>query len=72
MAIGPLIAMLLRCLPDVLFLLCRRAQKQDKEQVHEDEQDFRGALRNAANGSGDLDDAADLLERRLREARGVH
>ncbi len=71
MALGPLIAMLLRCLPDVLFLLRRRAQHQDKEQVNEDEQEFTGALQKAADGNGDLDDAADLLERRLREARRV-
>ena len=66
MALGPLISMLLRALPDLLFLWRRRVEHKDKEQVHEDENDFRGTL-----ATGDLDDAAVLLERRLREARRV-
>lgn len=72
MAIGPFISMLLRMLPNILFLWRRRAENQDKEQDHEMEQEFRGALRErGADGGGDLDVAADLLERRLREAGRV-
>ena len=72
MALGPFLAMVLRLLPDVLFLFTRRAKQQDKEQIHESEQEFRSALEHApADGGGDLDDAGDLLERRLREARRV-
>jgi|ERR1043165_375132 hypothetical protein len=68
MALGPIIAMLLRALPDILFLWRRRAETHDKEQIHEDVQDFRAALE---DDSGQLDAAADLLERRLREAGRV-
>ena len=72
MAIGPFISMLLRMLPDILFLWRRRTENQDKEQDHDMEQEFRGALRDrGSDGGGDLDCAADLLERRLREARRV-
>jgi len=66
MALGPLISLLLRSLPDILFLWRRRAEDNDKEQIHENENDFRGTL-----AQGDLDYAAVLLERRLREARRV-
>jgi len=68
MALGPLIAMVLRLLPDILFLWRRRAENNDKESIHEDVQEFRAAV---ADGDGGLDRAADLLERRLREAGRV-
>jgi hypothetical protein len=70
MAWGTLISLLLRALPDILFLWRRRAEQNDREAIHDDIQEFRGALvGDPQNGSGaDLDRAAELLERRVREA----
>jgi hypothetical protein len=93
MAWGPLIALLLKALPDILFLWRHRVESGDREAIHEDVQEFREALQlgigdcglgidgaRAANSEQrlpvahardgvDLDRAAELLERRVREAR---
>ncbi|HYG77805.1 MAG TPA: hypothetical protein VEK08_22555 [Planctomycetota bacterium] len=66
MAWGPFIALLLRALPEILFLWRARMQRQEREKIHDDVQEFRAAL-----CAGELDSAAVLLERRLREARYV-
>lgn len=64
MSWGPLIVLLLKALPGILFLWRRRVENNDREAIHEDVQNFRGAV-----VRGELDVAADLLERRMREAR---
>lgn len=64
MAWGPLLAFLLRALPELLWLWRRRAERSDREETHEDMQAFRKAL-----VAGDGDALAVLLERRLRDAR---
>lgn len=66
MSWGPFIAMLLRLLPDVLFIWRARVERNQRESIHEDVQTFRESV-----VSGDLDRAAELLERRVREARRV-
>jgi hypothetical protein len=84
MSWGPFIALLLKALPDILFLWRRRVERGDREAIHEDVQEFRAALFDASRtgdspvpqaadsaspGGGNLDRAAELLERRVREAR---
>ena len=82
MAWGPFLSLLLRSLPDILFLWRRRVETNDREAIHDDVQEFREALfpprREAERGPGGevdggaaLDRAAELLERRVREARDV-
>jgi hypothetical protein len=66
MAWGPIISLILRALPDLLFLWHRRAEQNDKEAIHADVQEFRSAL---ADGDGDR--MAVLLERRMRDARAL-
>jgi hypothetical protein len=68
---GALITLLLRALPEILFLWRRRVERGDKEAIHEDVQLFREAICSPAapNNGGRLDRAAVLLERRVREAR---
>ena len=61
---GLFISLLLRALPDLLFLWRRRVERGEREAIHDDVQEFREAI----CGAADLDHAADLLERRLREA----
>jgi len=69
MTFAALITLLLRALPDILFLWRRRAELNDREAIHEDVQDFRAALFAPEGTGGRLDRAAELLERRMREAR---
>lgn len=64
MSWGPFIALLLKLLPDVLFIWRSRIEKNQRESIHADVQEFRGSV-----VAGDLDRAAELLERRVREAR---
>jgi len=66
---GPFLALLLRALPEILFLFRRSAEHTDREKIHADVQEFRGALVEGRNV--DLHRAADLLERRMREARAL-
>ena len=66
-----LITLLLRALPEILFLWRRRVERGYKEAIHEDVQLFREAVcsPSSPNNGGNLDRAAELLERRVREAR---
>ncbi|MCZ7646917.1 MAG: hypothetical protein M5U26_16785 [Planctomycetota bacterium] len=66
MSWGTFITFALRALPEILHLCRRRAERQDREGIHEEEQHFREAL-----ARDDLDLVSVLLERRLREARRV-
>ena len=70
---GTFITLLLKALPDLLFLWRRHVEQGDREAIHDDIQDFRAALcaPDAAGAGGGLDRAAELLERRLREARDL-
>lgn len=71
MSWGPLIALLLRALPDILFLWRRHVETNEREKIHEDVQEFRAALCGVDGAGADLDRAAELLERRVREARDL-
>lgn len=64
MAWGPFIGFLIRALPDLIFIWRVRVERNLKEEIHDGVQDFRHAV-----VSGDLDSAAEWLERRVREAR---
>lgn len=45
MAWGPFIVLLLKALPDILFLWRKRVERGEREAIHEDVQEFREALR---------------------------
>jgi hypothetical protein len=66
MAWGPLISLVLRALPDLLFLWRRRVERGERDGFHDGVQEFKAAL-----VGGDLDRAAVLLDERVREARRV-
>ena len=46
MAWGPFIALILKALPDLLFLWRRRVENGEQEKLHDDVQEFRAALFN--------------------------
>lgn len=66
MAWGPLVALFLRALPELLWLWRKRAERNEREAWHEDARVFREAL-----VAGDGDRLGVLLERRVREARRI-
>lgn len=66
MAWGPLISLILRSLPDLIFLWRRRVETGERNGFHETVAEFKRAL-----VVGDLDCAAVLLDERVREAGRV-
>jgi hypothetical protein len=66
MGLGVWLALLMRALPELLALWRRRGEVREREAVNDEAQDFQRAL-----AVGDMDRAAVLLERRMRNARAV-